>query len=227
MSYILDALKKDKSSKEQDKVPDLSSEHAQYEFEEEKGMSRWLWPVVVMLLIFTIAVLVFMLLNPSAQQVTQSIAQVAQATQVNNTVEADSSAHTATQTNNKPAQENSDTVVTSKPLAVRKPVVERVVRKAQAVKSDIVKEEGTGSTLSSETVTKKSLPKIIYTTHIYATQPKDRFVMLNGKAHGQGDTVITDGASNLVIKEILENDLVVVYKGQEFVLPSLEDVNAN
>ena len=36
MSYILDALKKNKSGEDNNEVPDLSSEHAYHELEEEK-----------------------------------------------------------------------------------------------------------------------------------------------------------------------------------------------
>jgi len=64
-------------------------------------------------------------------------------------------------------------------------------------------------------------PTLIYTTHIYATEPDDRFVMLNGKAYSIGDT-ITKG---MVISDILENDLLVEYQGQKVIVPGLTDVN--
>ena len=47
--------------------------------------------------------------------------------------------------------------------------------------------------------------------------------MINGRALAEGDTI----SDKLKVKEILENDLVVTYQGQEFVLPSLEDVNVD
>lgn len=56
-------------------------------------------------------------------------------------------------------------------------------------------------------------PTLIYTTHIYATEPADRFVMLNGKAYSIGDT-ITKG---MVVADILENDLLVEYQGQKVI----------
>ena len=64
-------------------------------------------------------------------------------------------------------------------------------------------------------------PTLIYTTHIYATDPDDRFVMLNGKVYSIGDT-ITKG---MVIADILENDLLVEYQGQKVIVPGLSDVN--
>ncbi len=64
-------------------------------------------------------------------------------------------------------------------------------------------------------------PTLIYTTHIYATEPADRFVMLNGKAYSIGDTI----SKNLSVVNILENDLLVDYQGQKVIVPSLTDVN--
>lgn len=64
-------------------------------------------------------------------------------------------------------------------------------------------------------------PTLIYTTHIYATKPEDRFVMLNGKAYSIGD-VITKG---MTVVDIMENDLLVDYQGQKVIVPSLSDVN--
>lgn len=64
-------------------------------------------------------------------------------------------------------------------------------------------------------------PTLIYTTHIYATEPADRFVMLNGKAYSIGDT-ITKG---MVVADIMENDLLVEYQGQKVIVPGLTDVN--
>lgn len=222
MSYILDALKKNKS-KEDGEVPNLSSDHSDYnvnDLEEENSAGRWIWPIVVMVLLLTIAVLSFMLLNPSALQVSQQLVQssvgVESTAEMNNTeslVEP-----------NKPPLGSEETVITNKPLSVGKPVVQKKPMNALPVKEVVKKPSNSALAESqSKTITKADLPSIIYTTHIYATQPSDRFVMLNGRAYAEGDTT----AEGLVIKEILENDLVVTFKGQEFVLPSLEDVNAN
>lgn len=64
-------------------------------------------------------------------------------------------------------------------------------------------------------------PTLIYTTHIYATDPADRFVMLNGKAYSIGDTI----SKGMVVADILENDLLVEYQGQKVIVPGLTDVN--
>ncbi|AOE49158.1 general secretion pathway protein GspB [Kangiella sediminilitoris] len=237
MSYILDALKKDKnnnSSKEHDNIPDLSSEHAIYELEEEKPLSRWLWPLVVMVLVLTIFVLLFMLFNPSSQQFAQYLKQ--QPLQQQNVDNRESSeslsekneALPETKLENTEQAVDKNSMVVSKPLEVASPVVQRVEKKVVARPpgssySSPPRSTQNKGTASSSGLTKADLPSLIYTTHIYATLPKDRFVMLNGRPYAQGDRI----DDNLYVKEILENDLVVTYKGKEFVLPSLEDVNVS
>ena len=222
MSYILDALKKNKNNDEQSDVPDLSSEHAHHEFEEEKSLTRWVWPIVVMVLVLTIAVLIFMLANPSAQQVSK---QWVQQEQVSSSSAEESQLLQQEKANHSTQNEASnDAEVVNKPLQVAEPVVKKV-RRASVVSNTNNKQQTNqqSSPSKSTSLTQGDLPSLVYTTHIYATQAKDRFVMLNGKAYGEGDSIDV----NLKVKEILENDLVVVYKGQEFVIPSLEDVNVD
>ncbi|GAA4358121.1 general secretion pathway protein GspB [Kangiella marina] len=237
MSYILDALKKNKSGDEKSDVPDLSSEHAYQEFEEEKSLTRWVWPLVVMILVLTIGVLVFMLLNPSASHISQQWTQSSPssvATDANHSAQESPSVtalttETEQQSNSKVSANtpvnNSSPQIISKPLEVAEPVVQKVQRSTMTRPPRRNEKQAATPVESSGSVqiTKADLPSLIYTTHIYATQPKDRFVMLNGRAYAEGDTISKD----FKIKEILENDLVVIYKGQEFVLPNLEDVNVD
>ncbi|GAA4344281.1 general secretion pathway protein GspB [Kangiella taiwanensis] len=221
MSYILDALKKNKSGEDNNEVPDLSSEHAYHELEEEKSFRQWIWPIIVIVLILTIGVLIFILLNPSAQHISEQLAQrqTAPAVVANPPV---TQTKDEVEESYKTVEGSDDTQVVSKPLQVAEPVVRKVRKTAMpnrtSQESTVTQAPERNTTAS---LTKTDLPRLVYTTHIYATQAKDRFVMLNGKAYAQGDKI----SAELEIKEILENDLVVVFKGQEFVLPSLEDVN--
>lgn len=236
MSYILDALKKNKSSDEQSEVPDLSSEHAYHEFEEEKSLTRWILPLIVMLLVLIIGVLAFMLLNPSAKEISERWTQKTsnhtpiEETQPMSSLEASGAPLTSYENASNAVEENkgersqNDTQIVNKPLEVSEPIVQKVQRRTANRSANASQHSKAASNQNEQTsVTKADLPSLVYTTHIYATQPKDRFVMLNGRAYGEGDTISQD----LVVKEILENDLVVIYRGQEFTLPNLEDVNVN
>ncbi|MBV34655.1 MAG: hypothetical protein CMP47_04255 [Rickettsiales bacterium] len=239
MSYILDALKKNKPENDKDQVPDLSSDHAsEYDysnFDEENSLKRWLWPSVVMVLVLIVAILTFMLLNPSADEAYQQMAQRNVASNNKNlsgfsdtkagSIKSESSTATVNPSSSSDTSMSNDAttnepVVVNKPLQVAEPVVQKVARPNVSAR---VKETPPQRVQAAKNVTKSDLPKIIYTTHIYATQPDDRFVMLNGRAYAEGDKT----QEGFVIKEILENDLLIVYKGQEFTLPSLEDVNVN
>lgn len=244
MSYILDALKKNKPDNDKDKVPDLSSDHgSEFDYsnlDEESSLKRWLWPSVFSVLLLVVAILSFMLLNPSADEAYQQLIQQ-QVTNTSGATEDHGAGKSAASTSNPKLIENdtvaisssvSDTataskepVVINKPLQVAKPVVQKVARPRATAPPQKAKQQQAGNKRTAKTnkVTKSDLPKIIYTTHIYATQPGDRFVMLNGRAYAEGDKT----QEGFLIKEILENDLLIVYKGQEFTLPSLEDVNLN
>lgn len=229
MSYILDALKKNKSKDEESDVPDITSEHAvsgydYSELEEEKFLKVWLWPIVVMVLLLTIGVLVFMLLNPSANHFSQVIEQRAKVETV--AEESSVTAQTAQKDQVSNPTLDSDAEILTKPVEVGEAVV---FKKPSQSKNDNTRAQETKTQVSQTTpvesdetgITRADIPQLIYTTHIYATKPTDRFVMLNGRAFAEGDTV----AKNLKLKEILENDIVVTFKGKEFVLPALEDVN--
>jgi len=223
MSYILDALKKNKASDEQSEIPDLSSEHAYHEFEEEKSLTRWIWPIVVMLLVLIIGILGFMLLNPSAKEISERWTQ-----KTSNHTPIEEARPLSSDSNlggkRQVERNQNDTQIVNKPLEVSEPIVQKVQRRTANKSTGTSQRSKTVSKQSEQTsVTKADLPSLVYTTHIYATQPKDRFVMLNGRAYGEGDTI----SQGLVVKEILENDLVVIYRGQEFILPNLEDVNVN
>lgn len=243
MSYILDALKKNKPESDNDQVPDLSSDHAsEYDysnFDEENSLKRWLWPSVVMVLLLIVAILSFMLLNPSADEAYQQLMQH-QVVNSNDSVSSgvsdkgSSTAGSSLSEHNKVAVNSSskshasmpkdtvsnEPVVINKPLQVAEPVVKKVTRLSASASPKKTTQQ---KVHAAKVVTKSDLPTVIYTTHIYATQPSDRFVMLNGHAYAEGDKT----KEGFLIKEILENDLLIVYKGQEFTLPSLEDINTN
>ncbi|RDX36086.1 hypothetical protein DZA50_05550 [Kangiella sp. HD9-110m-PIT-SAG07] len=218
MSYILDALKKNKPTDEQHDVPDLSSDHAYHELEEEKSFTRWFWPIVVIVLLLAIGVLTFMLFNPSAQEVSKQWVEEGSSSLV--TQEQQNSSQPKMASTDPNNQQSDETLITNKPLDVAQPVVTKIKRSKNRVTVNS-NSANTKKDSSAKSLTHADLPSLTYTTHIYATQPKDRFVMLNGKAYAEGDKI----SQNLRVKEILENDLVVIFKGQEFVIPSLEDVN--
>ena len=120
------------------------------------------------------------------------------------------------------------------PVVVKQPISEPVAKQVEVVSRRPVTENVEPESQSASRLVRSNdkpqflaaidhdhWPTLIYTTHIYATQPEDRFVMLNGKAYSIGDTI----AKGLVIEDILENDLLISDRGQKVLVPSLTDVN--
>ncbi|HEY6986486.1 MAG TPA: general secretion pathway protein GspB, partial [Rhodanobacteraceae bacterium] len=63
--------------------------------------------------------------------------------------------------------------------------------------------------------TRKELPAIDLSMHVFAADPKQRFVVIKGERHVEGDEVGQD----LVLREIRQDGLVLEYKGQAFFFP--------
>jgi general secretion pathway protein B len=63
--------------------------------------------------------------------------------------------------------------------------------------------------------TRKDLPAIDLTMHVYSSNPAQRFVVIKGDRHVEGDEIGQD----LVLREIRQDGLVLEYKGQRFLFP--------
>jgi general secretion pathway protein B len=63
--------------------------------------------------------------------------------------------------------------------------------------------------------TRKDIPALELSMHVYSSDPKQRFVVIKGDRHVEGDEV----ASDLVLREIRQDGLVLEYKGQKFFFP--------
>lgn len=63
--------------------------------------------------------------------------------------------------------------------------------------------------------TRKDLPAIDLTMHVYSSNPAQRFVVIEGDRHVEGDEIGQD----LVLREIRQDGLVLEYKGQRFLFP--------
>ena len=63
--------------------------------------------------------------------------------------------------------------------------------------------------------TRKELPALDLSMHVYSADPKQRFVVMKGDRHVEGDEVGQD----LILREIRQDGLVLDYKGQRFFFP--------
>jgi len=62
---------------------------------------------------------------------------------------------------------------------------------------------------------RKDLPTLALNMHVYATDPAQRFVVLDGDRKAEGET-IKDG---LVLREIRTDGIVLEFRGQRFFYP--------
>lgn len=232
MSYILDALKK-KESEEKESIPDLSSQHYHTDFEKEAPNYLKVFFMILGAVLIT-AVLYFTYWlgtnekkNPPEIKLSETSENVKGKALV-----AEDNADSDIILNESP-----DLKIESKPVELNKPVVKKVIlpkversnstqvtalvsKKTNKANADSSLET-TGSPSDSINEDLSELPAIRYTSHVYADMPKDRFVMLNGRSLGVGQKL----PNGISIVEILENDLVLSFKGKKYKIPSLTDVN--
>ena len=62
---------------------------------------------------------------------------------------------------------------------------------------------------------RKDLPAIVLSMHVYAADPAQRFVVINGDRYAEGDTVKDD----LTLKQILPDGVLLEFRGQRFLYP--------
>jgi general secretion pathway protein B len=63
--------------------------------------------------------------------------------------------------------------------------------------------------------TRKDLPDLALTMHVYADDPHERFVVIKGERHGEGD----DLGDGVTLREIRPDGMVLEFKGTRFVYP--------
>lgn len=63
--------------------------------------------------------------------------------------------------------------------------------------------------------TRKDLPDLTLTMHVYASDPQQRFVVIRGERHVEGD----DLGDGVTLHEIRSDGVVLEFKNQEFVYP--------
>jgi general secretion pathway protein B len=63
------------------------------------------------------------------------------------------------------------------------------------------------------------MPAMSFSAHMYASNPRDRWVRVNSQRLGEGDVI----ANNVVLKRIESEKVVLEYKGQEFTMNALSD----
>ena len=205
MSFILDALKKSESERQQ---------HGPAEFagiptsNDRQGAPRWLW-ILGVLLAVNLAVLLGLLLKPDGAGTSAAIEQSA--------VDSDAFEEQVAEAKQNVPPRDEPRLTTTQPAAtevsssapVRTSPPATPVRRSS---TNIAMLPTIHEVLADGTVT---LPALHVDIHVYSESPEDRFVFINMNKHVEGSRL----AEGPLVEEITTDGVVLNYNGTSFVLP--------
>ena len=208
MSFILDALKKSETERQQQTGAEFSSVPSS---SGESQSFKWLW-ILGLLLLVNIAVLIGVLLRPDPVASTSAPAKeavveetsAAQAAPADPSFEERVAAAAENQTISEPPATDvaqvPATVAESAPVAA--PSVTSSGPRIRTI--DELRLDGT-----------LQLPDLHLDIHVYADDPAERFVFINMKKHRENSQL----AEGPVVSEITNDGVILEHRGSTFLLP--------
>ena len=201
MSYILDALKKSEQDRGNGSIPNVQTIHSSaLNYHQEK---RALWPwILIAVLIANVFILIYFL-KPEIQP--------QQLTPVRNT---EIIKEEITPQN----------IKTENTIPVQRPVVTETPEIAPAISEPETPEQNNiePATIQVEkqllpidelpTSTQQQIPEMIFSAHVYSSEPMQRSMVINNRFMEEGDVVSYD----LVLVEITRNGAIFDFRGQLF-----------
>ena len=206
MSFILDALKKSETDRQQQGNAEFAAVPIG---PRATSVPRWLW-VVGVLLAINLIVLIGLLLRPdSSPSTTQTaVSTISRPSQPEVTLPPSFEEKVATAQKNVPAQQEADAEVEAAADTVRAVLISQ---DPSSVSSDdlhpTLQEIRARGALN--------LPELHLDIHVYSDEPKDRFVFINMSKLREGSQL----AEGPVVAEITPNGVVLGHQGQFFILP--------
>lgn len=233
MSFILDALKKSETDRQQQSTAEFASVPSSA---APAGAPRWLW-IVGLLLAINVLVLVGLLLRPVAETATSASAELnAEGSTAENLslqnarVEQPSfEDKVATAQENRPGRQA--TTGTALPGNMPGNIQSRNVP-GSTVPDNTASEQVTPMLISQNPASVSSedlypsihemrangfagLPELHLDIHVYNSDPDDRFVFINMSKLREGSQL----AEGPIVDEITPNGVVLRHQGQSFILP--------
>ena len=208
MSFILDALKKSETDRQEQGSADSTDVPSS---DDSRGPPRWLWALAFLLAI-NLAVLVGLLLRDDAPE----ILEPTPANQIPTTMPAgdDSFAEqlqevrerqpTVAETRRTEAPEASQATPARRPPAEATSTPQPGFTLAELPTADELRANGT-----------IQMADLHLDIHVYSEVPADRFVFINMVRHGENSRL----AEGPVVKEITPEGVILNYSGTEFLLP--------
>ncbi|MGI9221376.1 MAG: general secretion pathway protein GspB [Woeseiaceae bacterium] len=209
MSFILDALKKSETERQQQSSAEFSSVPAS---SGNPNPTRWLW-MLGLLLFVNFAVLIGILLKPSS---TDDAAQPATVAESATATSNDFEEQVAVAIDNQAAQapdpapriEEPPAAITesapARTTAAPTPSTSSRVSDAVVPTMDELRLEGT-----------LQIAELHLDIHVFSEAPEDRFVFINMNKHREGSKT----AEGPVVREIRTDGVLLEYQGRVFLLP--------
>jgi general secretion pathway protein B len=199
MSFILDALKKSETDRQEQGSAEFASVPSG---DDSPGVPRWLW-VLGFLLAINLVVLIGLVLRNDTPDVLPA----------NPAAQAADSAISSTGNDGSSFAEQLDEV------RDRQPVIAPVRETQSTPASEVPPEEPATSPPAPVTPVAASAPtytlKVLPTVDVYSDSPADRFVFINMVRHQENSRL----AEGPVVREITPEGVILDYSGTEFLLP--------
>ena len=204
MSFILDALKKSETDRQQQGSAEFAGVPTSNRREKPP---RWLW-ILGLLLAVNVVVLLGLLLRPDAQPAVSPAARPAQVIQAAPAESGDFASQVAAARQNAPAREAPDpTAPESTPAVSQAP--------AAIVPPEVVNSNALPTIHELVANGTISLPELHVDIHVYSEVSKDRFVFINMNKHMEGSRL----AEGPLVREITRDGVVLDQNGITFLLP--------
>jgi general secretion pathway protein B len=204
MSFILDALRKSETDRQQKGSAEFTGVPTSNRREKPP---RWLW-VLGLLLAANVVVLLGLLLRPNAQPAVPPAARPAQTTQAAPAENQDFASQVAAARENAPAREEP-----------RPPTRQSTPEASQAPAAIVPQAAANPNALPTihELVAKGTiaLPELHVDVHVYSEVSDDRFVFINMTKHMEGSRL----AEGPLVREITRDGVVLEQNGITFLLP--------
>jgi len=207
MSFILDALKKSETDRQQQGSAEFSGVPTS---ERREQAPRWLW-ILGILLAINVVVLLGLLLRPDTQAVTartvRSTEQARPAPVETNTSD-DFARQVAAARQNAPAREEARPSDAEATPALSQPAAAQTTSSA----ADSIALPTIHEVMASGMV---SLPELHVDVHVYSETSEERFVFINMNKHTEGSRL----AEGPLVREITRDGVVLDQNGTTFLLP--------